>query len=138
MDEAEARAGEHRDRRLGHHPHIDPDAIALLRPKPPKQVRGAAHLGRELFIGDLSDIAGLALEDDRGLIPASLLDMAIKAVHADIELAVREEFGVGRLPFQRFRRWLRPDELLERARHPEALRIAYALFVEALIFFERA
>src|SRR5690606_21197750 len=41
---ADSRAGEHRDRGLRDHTHVDRDAIALLYAEPLEHVREAAHL----------------------------------------------------------------------------------------------
>ena len=49
---SDPRAGEHRDRKLGHHAHVDPDAVALLHSKLEQPVGEAAHLVLQLRIAD--------------------------------------------------------------------------------------
>jgi hypothetical protein len=89
VDRAQPRAGQHRLQRLGHHRHVDDDAVALLdalglqRPGE----RGDAVL--QLGIGDLVLRAGDGLSwmiATRSPWPG--LDMAVDRVPAAVHLAV--------------------------------------------------
>ena len=65
---ADARAGQHRDGRLGDHRQVDPDAIALLAP--PATSAPFASLQTSACsspVGQLALVARLALEDERRL-----------------------------------------------------------------------
>ena len=52
VNRADARAGEHRDRRLGNHRQVDRDAVALLHAERPERVRELADAVIELAVGD--------------------------------------------------------------------------------------
>ena len=90
MDRADARAGQHRVRRLGNHRQVDRDAIAFLDAELLQRVGHAADFGMQLAIGDLLALGRVvALPDDRGLV-ATLGEVAIDAVGRDVQHAVME------------------------------------------------
>ncbi len=73
VDRPQPRARQHRDRRLGDHPHIDDDALALVDAQRPQRVRRPAHLAVQLAVRDAPPLPGLVgLPQDRGLVPARL------------------------------------------------------------------
>ena len=90
VDGADAGAGEHRDRQLGHERHVERDAIALLDAERLQDVGELADLAMEIEVGQRAAIAGLAFPDERGLVAARRADVAIEAVDADVELAADE------------------------------------------------
>ena len=51
VDGADARAGEHREHRLGNHRHVDQHAIAAADAERLQHRRDAIHLGVQLAIG---------------------------------------------------------------------------------------
>ncbi len=92
MDGADAGAGEHRDRRLQDHRHVDGDAVALLDAARLQHVGEAADLGVQLLIGELLVGLGVvAFPQERGLV-AALGEMAVDAIVAGVERAVLEPF----------------------------------------------
>ncbi len=88
MDGPDARAGEHGDRRLGDHRHVDGDDVALLGAELLQHVGEAADFGVKLPIGDVPALFRVvALPQDRGLV-APRLQVAVEAVMGGVELAV--------------------------------------------------
>ena len=91
---AEARAGQHRDDRLGHHRHVDGDAVAGDQAEFGQRVGGLAHLGLQLGVGQRAAVADrLALPVDRDPVAVAGLDMPVDAVVGDVELAADEPLG---------------------------------------------
>jgi hypothetical protein len=102
VDRAQPRAGQHRLQRLGHHRHVDDDAVALLdalglqRPGE----RGDAVL--QFLVGDLVGRAGQrAVVDDRDPLAMAGLHVAVDRVPAAVQLAVREPFVERRVVVER-------------------------------------
>ncbi len=88
MDRADARAGEHRDRRFGDHRHIDRDAIAFLDANRFQHVGETANPAVQLAVGDREITVRLVpFPDDRGLVRL-VGQVAIDAVVADVQFAV--------------------------------------------------
>ena len=100
MDRADAGAGEHGDRRLGHERQVDADAIALSDPEPLQDVGELADFYVEVPIGQRAAIARLALPDDRGLVPRGTADVPVDAVGGDVQLTANKPLGVRWLPVQ--------------------------------------
>src|SRR6266849_3492824 len=89
----------------------------------------------QLLIGKHADFAGLALPDDGGLVLAPCIDVAVKAVVRQVELAADEPFCPGTIPFEDFVPLFEPVQLTGDA-PPELLGIVDRLLIEALIFGE--
>jgi len=136
---ADARTRQHGKRGLGDHRHVDAHAVAALHAVRQQHVREPAHLVLELAIGDLPVRPGLvAGPQDRGALGV-LLEMAIDAVHAGVQLPpqvpaevrlveIRVEHGVPRVePVERLR-------LLG----PEARRIVDRSAVEGAVLVQGA
>ena len=80
---ADAGAGQHGDRQLGDHRHVDGDPVALLRrPRPLSTLANRLHLVEQLGVGDGAGVAGLALPVEGDLVAAAGLDVAVEAVVA--------------------------------------------------------
>src|SRR5262249_48599774 len=136
MNGADARAGEHCDRRLGDHRQIDRDAIALLDAFRPQRIREAADLFVQFAVGDAAVFGGIvALPKDCGL-TAALGEMAVDTIGRGVERAVL-------VPADRYvARERRVADLLVRLDPiealallaPEAVRIFEGVPVEAEIF----
>ena len=85
MDRAEARAGEHGDDRLGDHRHVDDDAVALGDAVVGEHGGEGRHVVEQFAIADRALGAGdRAVVDDRGLVAAAALDMAVEGVVAGV------------------------------------------------------
>ena len=91
VDRADAGARQHADHRLGHHRHVDDHAVAgrhALRRERPGDAR---HLVAQLGEGEAADGPGdRAVVDERELLAASALDVAVEAVVAGVEHAAGE------------------------------------------------
>ena len=98
MRRADAGAGQHRDRQLRDHRHVDGDPVALLHAEPAQRVREAADLLEQLAVGDRARVARLALPVVGDAVAEAGGDMAVEAVDADVELAADEPLRVRRLP----------------------------------------
>ena len=100
MHRADPGTGQHRDRRLRDHRHIDQHAVALPHPEPgqhPGDKRGpVAHLA----IGKTLDRAGdRAVPDQRDPVAASRHDMAVERVPARVETRADEPSVKRRIAF---------------------------------------
>ena len=69
VDGADLRHRERRDHCLGGHRQEDPDAVPLSDAESRQRVRQAAHLGRQLGVGQRPRPAVVSLPDDRGATP---------------------------------------------------------------------
>jgi hypothetical protein len=96
----EARAGQHRDRQLRDHAHVDPDRGALAHAELP-QARGEPDdLPLETGERERPPVAErLAFPVVRDLVAVPGLDVPVDAVVADVERAAEVPLGVGQLPF---------------------------------------
>ena len=134
----DARAGEHRDRALGDHRHIDGDAVALPDAQLLQRVRETDDVGEQRGIADRPRLAvgRVGLENDRGAHPVARGDMAVDGVVTEVEDAVLipSDFDGVVGPVADFRRRCDPVEtpgLLG----PEGVGIAHALRIEAVVVF---
>ena len=128
VNRPDARAREHRDGSLGNHRHVNRDAVALGDAERLEDVGELADIIVQLGVRDVLHIfLGLALPDDGGL-AADGFEMAIKAVHRDVEFAVLEpsvlDNALVGVPFKLacVRRLLEPSER-GGLFHPEFFRI---------------
>ena len=124
MDRAQARAGEHRHHRLGHHRHVDDDAVSLGDAQATQGAGEAGHLVPQLAVADRAHFPGQGAVPDQGrLLPAALFDVQVDGVEASVELAAAEPAIEGRVrPVEHLVPALRPADLLRRFA-PEALRL---------------
>ena len=125
MHGADAGAGEHGDRRLGDHRHVDDDAIALADAVVAEHGGERHHLVPELAIGEAPDPArDGAVMDQRDLLAAALLDMAVEAIVGRVAGRTAEpaavDAGVG---IEHLVPAPEPVDLLGRG-GPEGLRVA--------------
>ncbi len=92
MDDANARAGEHGDRKLRHHRHMQRDAIARLQvAEIAQKCRELVHPQIEFLVGDVLDRLALEFGDemDRRLVLV-FFEMAVDAVIGGVDLAADE------------------------------------------------
>ena len=80
MNYADTGAGEHRDRCLGHHRHVDRGPVPVLETQAREDIGEPADLLVELRIRVGSHVPGLALEDKRGLVATARGDLPLEAV----------------------------------------------------------
>ena len=133
MDRADARAGEHRDQRLGDHRHIEDDPVALLDARFEKHAAKSLNLVEKLRISvdALLSRDGTIVDQSRLIAPA-VQHMAVETVIGRVGDAAREPAAVDALArVEDLRRRFEPVDFARRLR-PEALRVA----LPALINFE--
>ena len=89
MHRPDAGAGEHGDRRLRHHRHVDRDAVALRDAERFQGVGEPADFAVQLLVGQRAGVARLAFPDDRGLVLPPGGEVPVEAVVADVQLCRR-------------------------------------------------
>ena len=82
VGDAEARAGQQRDRQLRHHAHVDDGAVAGLQAAALQHVGEAAHQPVQFLVGDHALIARLAFPQDGDFVLARRGEMPVDAVVA--------------------------------------------------------
>src|SRR4026208_741702 len=121
MDRADARAGEHRDGRLGNERQVDGDAIALANSELPEDVGELRDLAVEIPVRERPGIARLPFPDERRLVPARSANAPVDAVCGDVRLAADDPLRARALRLQNLAPRLDPLELARLLR-PELLR----------------
>ncbi len=92
MNDPEPGAGEHRDRKLRHHRHVQRNSVAFLQTAEVSQQRGdLIHAHGKFLVGDVLDsfLLRLGNEVDRGLVLV-FSEMAIDAVVTGVDSAADE------------------------------------------------
>jgi hypothetical protein len=106
-------AGQHRDRQLRDHAHVDPDRGPLLDAELLQAVREANDLRLEVGEGELAPVVDrLAFPVVGDLAAVPRLDVAVDAVEADVELPAEVPLRVRRIPLQELRPGLEPGDAL--------------------------
>src|SRR5688500_18866484 len=100
MRGADARAGEHRDCRFRDERQIYRDAVPTADAKSAEGVGAPIDLAVEIPVGQGPSVARLPLPDERRLVPAWPVEMAVDAVHRRVEASAREPAGVRRGPLE--------------------------------------
>ena len=100
VGDTDAGAGQHGDRQLEDHRHVDGDPVALLQALVLEDVGELADLGQQLGVGDRDRVARLALPVVGDLVTPAGLDVAVEAVGGDVELAADEPLGEREVPFE--------------------------------------
>ena len=134
MNRADARAGEHADRRLRHHRHVEDDAVALADAEIAQHGGEHLRLGHQAVIGDGARYPGeRRIVDDRGLLAAPGVDVAVDRVEAGIADAADEPAAVNsRCRVEDGLRLLEPVDGLGRL-GPKTLRVALPAGVDLVI-----
>ena len=116
---AKARAGEHRNRHLGDHRHVDRHAIALANAERLQRVRRLLHLAVQVVVGECAAIPRLADPVNGDLLAEPRCHVAVNAVLRNVQRAVGEPLGKRQVPLQRLREGGAPGEALTRLLRPE-------------------
>ena len=86
VDRADARAGEHRENRLGHGRHIDDDAVAFLDALARRAPARCATSIAQLDVGErVNGLGDRAVVDERTLLAAPAFDVPIDGVVAGVQ-----------------------------------------------------
>ena len=86
---ADAGAGEHRNRQLRRHAHVEGDAVAFFNSERLQDVGEFLYFAMQLLIGNGADFAGFALPDDGGFVLARCPHVAVEAIVGKIEFRRR-------------------------------------------------
>ena len=127
---ADPGAGEHRDRQLRDHRHVDRDPVARRHAELEERVGGLGDLPLEVGVGDGPGVAGLADPVVGDLGAEATLDVAVDAVVGDVQLAAVEPLGEREVPVEGRRERLDPIDAFAREAGPERLRVGLGLGVE--------
>src|SRR6266849_2825405 len=133
MRRANAGAGQHGNRQLRGHAHVDGDAVSFAHAKSFENIGELLHFLPELLVGVGTNFAGLALPNQRRFVLARRLHMAVQAVVGKIDLTADEPLGPGRFPLQHLVPFLEPVQFLG-GPCPEFFRLFHRLFIESFIF----
>ena len=130
VDGADARAGKHRDDRLGDHRHVDQHPVAGDDPEIREHGAERSGLGEELAIGDGPLGRGdRAVVIERRLIAAAGFDMAVERVKAGVAARVGEPAAIDpRIRIEDHLGRARPGDLA-RGFGPKRLRIGAPLVI---------
>jgi hypothetical protein len=97
VDGADLGGGEHGNRQFRHAPHVDGDGVALLDAHRLEHIGKAVDRLPELEVAVGALLAVLAFPQQRQLVLAPALDVAVQCVVDDIGLAADEPLEEGRL-----------------------------------------
>ena len=100
---ADPGAGEHRDRQLRDHRHVDRDAVAGPDAELLERVGRLLDLAQEVRVGERPRVARLADPVVGDLVAEAVRDVAVDAVVADVQLAAGEPLGERQVPLERRR-----------------------------------
>ena len=116
MHRADARAGQHGDRRFGNHRQINNDAIAFVDLVSLQHIGEPANFVMQLLISQRPFLARLAFPDDGRFVPARAVEMSIQAILGDVQFSADEPFGERRFPLQDFFPRRAPNQFARLAR----------------------
>ena len=119
----------------GRHAHVDGDAVAFFDAESLEGVGEFLYFGVELGVGEAANLARLAFPDERGLVAARAVEMAVDAVVAEVELSADEPFGPGKVPFKHLVPRLEPVKFFGRF-GPEGFRVFDGFFVQGLVLLK--
>ena len=129
VDGADARAGEHRDRRFRYERQVDRHAIPFANPQLLEDVGELRHLAVKIPVRERPPVTRLSFPDERRLVSPRSPDVAVHAVGGDVELSAGKPFRVGRLPLENLLPRLDPLQLA-RLLGPELLGVALGFVVD--------
>ncbi len=129
--------GQHGDRQLGHHRHVNRHHVAVLDAQRLEHVGEEANFAMQLAISQRAGIARLAFPDDRGLVRPPGGEVGVETVVRDVRLAADEPAGVGLVPLQHPLERPKPVQLAGQA-PPEAFDVAGRFVPHLLISGQRA
>ena len=93
MDRAQACGGEDGQGRLGHHRHVDDDAIAALDAKRLHHRRGAVHFGVQLAVGEAARLVDLGRDPHQRLLLGTHAEVPVEGIVAKVGLSADEPAG---------------------------------------------
>jgi hypothetical protein len=101
VDDADPRAGQHGDCRLGDHRQVEGGAVTALEPESFKHIRKFANLGMKLAKGERARLVRtIALPDNRRVVRAGA-KVAVETIDRDVECAITKPADAERLFIKR-------------------------------------
>ena len=94
VDRPDPSAGQHRDRQLRDHRHVQRHAVAGLHSEFLQNIRELANFAMQILISQHARVARFALPDDRSLVLVGAEQMPVEAVVRQIEFATDKPFRV--------------------------------------------
>ena len=137
VDGTDPGAGKHRNRRLWDERHVDQDAVSFFDTVPLEDIGELTDLTMELSVSQDALFSWLPLPDDRCLVAARRIEMAVEAVIGGVELPSHEPLGIGDLPIQNLGPFLEPVEF-PGLPGPEGVGLADRLGMELLVLGKAA
>ncbi len=135
----DAGAGQHGDRRLGNHRHVEGHQVALANPQGLEGVGRLGHLGVELAVGEAAAVARFPLPDQGRLLGPGPGQVPVEAVVGKVGGAALKPPGEGRVaPVEHGVEGLEPVQLAAGQIPPETVGIGLSLGAEGLISLEGA
>ena len=127
-------AGQHRDRRLWHHRHVERHQIALAHPEGLEGVGGFAHLGVQLPVGEGAGVAWFPFPNQGGFVGPGAVQVSVQAVETEVGAAAFKPAGHrGLAPVEHGVEGLEPVQLAAGQVAPEAVGIAFSAGAEVSI-----
>ena len=114
-------AGQHGNRQLRNHRHIDDGAVACLEAQLLQHVGKPRYAAVQLLIGKNALVAGLTFPNNRRFVLPPGQQVTVKAVVAHVRLAADEPLGKRRIPLQHPGPLFEPVEFLLRKPPPKTL-----------------
>src|ERR1700704_6092722 len=105
MRRADLRASEHGNCQLGHHAHVDGDAVALDYTERFQSVRESIHLALEHPERQHPGVAWLAFPNNARFVSSRGMRVPVHAVVSDVQLRAYEPLGPWSVPLQHFLPW---------------------------------
>ena len=128
---ADACACQHRHGDFRYHREVDGDPVATAHTQTLQDVGELVHVAVQLAVGEAPHLSrGFSFPDKRHTAAPARANVAVEAIHRDVELAAEEPLGVWGLPFQHAVPWVDPFELLRPVR-PITFRISSGALVGA-------
>ena len=135
VDEADSGAGQHGNNLLGNLGEVDGDPIALCQAKFFQGVGAAIDLPVQLSVGKHAFLVIFTHPNQRDLVLAPGVDVAVQAIVGDVTGGADKPFGPGVVPIEDFGPGGEPLQLFGGVA-PEFFRIGNGFFVLSLIVFD--
>ena len=110
MSRTKSRTGEHGDRDLGNHRHIDCDAIALRDTEGLEGIRCLLHLAQQIAICHGASVAWFSDPVEGHLLTTPSSYVAIDAVLGNVQLTIFKPLREGKVPLERLGKWRSPGK----------------------------
>ena len=122
----DARAGEHGDRRLRHHRHVERHKVTLADAHGLEAIGGFAHLGMQFLVSEPAHIPRFSFPDQRCLLRRWPIEMTVQAVVGEVRGAALKPARERRIrPIEHGVEGLEPMQFSTGGLTPERIRIVF-------------